>query len=160
MFLSSQVFCNKNKTILKEGDVLKFTKLAETMQVIAEKGAEVFYSGSVAQDLIKDIQDAGLVALTVRLVHAPGRCGTQSGKNEYDYTTLILPGGRMDMEDLKSFKVRTMDAWKVPLGEAVLHVAPPPAGGALLAFILRLMKGFRHLFKWFHFNDIIVFNFG
>lgn len=46
------------------------------------------------------------------------------------------------MEDLKNFKVRVTDAWKVPLGEADLHVAPPPAGGALLAFILRLMKEF------------------
>lgn len=50
------------------------------------------------------------------------------------------------MEDLKSFKVRMMDAWKIPLGETNLHVAPPPAGGALLAFILRLMQGFQHLF--------------
>lgn len=51
------------------------------------------------------------------------------------------------MEDLKNFKVRTMDAWKIPLGEANLHVAPPPAGGALLAFILRVMKGLKYLFK-------------
>lgn len=54
------------------------------------------------------------------------------------------------MEDLKNFKVRMMDAWKIPLGEANLHVAPPPAGGALLAFILRLMQGFQQLF----FNDL------
>lgn len=62
------------------------------------------------------------------------------------------------MEDLKNFKVRVTDAWKVPLGEADLHVAPPPAGGALLAFILRLMKGFQHLFMMSHFNCTIVSN--
>lgn len=45
--------------------MLKFSKLAETMQVIANLGAEAFYSGSVAEDLIKDIHEAGLVALTV-----------------------------------------------------------------------------------------------
>lgn len=60
---SSQVFCDKNQTVVTEGATLKFTKLAETMQVIAEKGAEVFYSGSVAQDLIKDVQEAGLVVV-------------------------------------------------------------------------------------------------
>lgn len=49
--------------MLKEGDILKFTKLAETMQVIADRGADAFYSGSVAEDLIKDIHEAGLVAL-------------------------------------------------------------------------------------------------
>lgn len=63
------------------------------------------------------------------------------------------------MEDLKNFKVRVTDAWKVPLGEADLHVAPPPAGGALLAFILRLMKGFQHLFMMSHFYCTIVSNF-
>lgn len=50
----------------------------------------------------------------------------------------------MDMEDLKDFEVRVTRAWKVPLGEADLHIAPPPAGGALVAFILKLMKGFKN----------------
>lgn len=44
------------------------------MQVIAEKGADVFYSGSVAKDLIKDIQEAGLVGLTVGPVYTAGYC--------------------------------------------------------------------------------------
>lgn len=56
------------------------------------------------------------------------------------------------MEDLKNFKVRVIDAWKVPLGEVNLHVAPPPAGGALLAFILKVMKGFQHTVMKFHIN--------
>lgn len=66
---------------------------------------------------------------------------------------MVFQGGTLDMEDLKNFKVRMMDTWKVPLGEANLYVAPPPAGGALLAFILKLMKGFQHLFflMMFHF---------
>lgn len=72
---------------------------------------------------------------------------------------MVLQGGSLDIEDLKNFKVRVMDAWKVPLGEADLHVAPPPAGGALLAFILRLMKGFQHLFMMFHFNRTMASDF-
>lgn len=48
------------------------------------------------------------------------------------------------MEDLKSFEVRVQDAWKVPLGDSQMYIPPPPAGGALLAFILQLMKGFKN----------------
>lgn len=46
------------------------------------------------------------------------------------------------MEDLRSFRVLEENAWKVSLGNAHLYIPPPPAGGALLAFILKLMKGF------------------
>ncbi|XP_071322634.1 glutathione hydrolase 5 proenzyme [Trachinotus anak] len=103
------LFCNKNKGALRTGDILKFPKLAETMETIAEQGADAFYSGKIGHDLIQDIQAAG---------------------------------GTLKMEDLKSFKVRVEDAWTVPLGDTQMHIAPPPAGGALLAFILKLMKEF------------------
>ncbi|XP_070706417.1 glutathione hydrolase 5 proenzyme [Pempheris klunzingeri] len=104
-----QVFCNKNGTILKEGDILKFPKLGETMEIIAKQGADAFYSGKIGQDLIEDIKTAG---------------------------------GTMKLEDLKSFQVRVEDAWTVPLGNTKMHIPPPPAGGALMAFILGVMKGF------------------
>ncbi|XP_068430173.1 glutathione hydrolase 5 proenzyme [Clinocottus analis] len=104
-----EVLCNKNKTVLSTGDILKFPKLAETMETIAEQGADAFYTGKIGHDLIRDIEAAG---------------------------------GTMKREDLKSFQVRVEDAWTVPVGDAKLHIPPPPAGGPLLAFLLRLMKGF------------------
>lgn len=55
---------------------------------------------------------------------------------------MLLLGGTLTMEDLKSFKVRVEVAWTVPLGDTQMHIPPPPAGGAILAFILKLMKGF------------------
>lgn len=58
-FFSSKIFCNHDKTVLREGDILKFPKLAETMEIIAEQGADAFYTGKIGQDLIKDIKDAG-----------------------------------------------------------------------------------------------------
>ncbi|XP_023262219.1 glutathione hydrolase 5 proenzyme [Seriola lalandi dorsalis] len=106
---SLQIVCNKNKTVLSTGDILKFPKLAETMEIIAKQGADAFYTGKIGHDLIQDIQAAG---------------------------------GTLTMEDLKSFKVLEQDAWTVPLGNIQMHIAPPPAGGALLAFILKLMKEF------------------
>nr|XP_040054104.1 glutathione hydrolase 5 proenzyme [Gasterosteus aculeatus aculeatus] len=104
-----EVLCNKNKTVLSTGDILKFPKLAETMQTIAAEGAEAFYTGKIGHDLIQDIEAAG---------------------------------GTLKKEDLQSFQVRVEDAWTVPVGDAKIYVPPPPAGGPLLAFILRLMKGF------------------
>ncbi|XP_068562250.1 glutathione hydrolase 5 proenzyme [Cebidichthys violaceus] len=104
-----EVLCNKNKTALSTGDILKFPKLAETMETIAEQGADAFYTGKIGHDLIQDIEAAG---------------------------------GTLEMEDLKSFKVHVQDAWPVLVGDTKIHVPPPPAGGPLLAFILRLMKGF------------------
>lgn len=55
----SEVFCNKNKTVLGMGDILKFPKLAETMETIAEQGADAFYTGQIGLDLIQDVKAAG-----------------------------------------------------------------------------------------------------
>ncbi|KAM4719735.1 glutathione hydrolase 5 proenzyme [Anableps anableps] len=104
-----KVLCNKNKTALSKGDTLQFSKLAETLEIIAEQGANAFYSGRIGLDLIQDIKDAG---------------------------------GTITMEDLKSYKVNVNSPWTVSLGTHQMHIAPPPAGGALVAFILRIMKGF------------------
>lgn len=54
---------------------------------------------------------------------------------------LLCIGGTLKMEDLKSFQVQVDDAWTVPLGNTQMHIPPPPSGGALLALILRVMKG-------------------
>ena len=59
LFSSSEVFCRENRTVLKTGDTLKFPKLAETMETVAEQGANVFYTGSIGRDLIHDIKASG-----------------------------------------------------------------------------------------------------
>lgn len=58
---SSEVFCDSEKNILKENDIVRFPKLADTYQRIAEEGPDVFYNGSMAQSIIEDIQAAGLL---------------------------------------------------------------------------------------------------
>ncbi|XP_072311531.1 glutathione hydrolase 5 proenzyme [Eucyclogobius newberryi] len=103
------IFCNKNRTVLKKGDTLKYPKLAETMETVGRFGADAFYSGKIGRDLIEDVK---------------------------------AKGGTLTMEDLKGFRVRVDDALRVPLGDTVMHIPPPPAGGALLAFILQLMREF------------------
>ncbi|XP_034048507.1 glutathione hydrolase 5 proenzyme [Thalassophryne amazonica] len=104
-----EILCNKNKTVLSKNVTIKFPKLADTMETIAQQGPDVFYTGKIGLDLIQDIRAAG---------------------------------GTLKMEDLKTYKVRVDDAWEVPLGNTKMYIPPPPAGGALLAFILSLMNGY------------------
>lgn len=55
------MFCDSEKRILKENDIVKFPKLAETYQRIADEGPDVFYNGTMAQSIVEDIQAAGAV---------------------------------------------------------------------------------------------------
>ncbi|CEI93379.1 Putative Gamma-glutamyltransferase [Rhizopus microsporus] len=45
--------------IAKPGDIIKRTKLAQTLKVIAEEGADVFYEGIIAQTIVNATQAAG-----------------------------------------------------------------------------------------------------
>ncbi|KAL4609609.1 gamma-glutamyltransferase 5-like [Arapaima gigas] len=53
------VFCNKKRTVLQPGETLRFPMLAKTMRIIAEEGADSFYTGKIAHDLIEDVKNAG-----------------------------------------------------------------------------------------------------
>ncbi|XP_062399411.1 gamma-glutamyltransferase 5a [Sardina pilchardus] len=104
-----KLFVDKDGKLLKEGDTLRFEKLADTLEIIAKEGGEAFYKGEIARNLISDIQEAG---------------------------------GTLSQEDLDSFKVQVLDAWKLPLGDYDMYIPPPPAGGAILSFILNTMRGY------------------
>ena len=49
----------KTGEVFKEGDIYKHPKMAETLQRISDNGADEFYSGEVARNLVKDISVAG-----------------------------------------------------------------------------------------------------
>ncbi|XP_066116122.1 glutathione hydrolase 5 proenzyme [Saccopteryx bilineata] len=51
-------------------------------------------------------------------------------------------GSQLTMQDLASFQPEVVDALEMPLGDYTLYSPPPPAGGAILSFILNVLKGF------------------
>uniref|UniRef100_A0A3B3T8W5 Gamma-glutamyltransferase 5a n=1 Tax=Paramormyrops kingsleyae TaxID=1676925 RepID=A0A3B3T8W5_9TELE len=104
------ILCYGNKTVFRQGAVMRFPKLAETFENIANYGANAFYTGRIARDLIQEIKEAG---------------------------------GTLTMEDLRSFQAKVTDAWTVPIDDYVMHFPPPPTGGAILAFLLNIMKGYK-----------------
>ncbi|KAM7090075.1 glutathione hydrolase 1 proenzyme [Ciconia maguari] len=53
-----EVFCRGGK-ILREGDIIKMPKLANTYETIASEGADAFYTGSLAKQIIDDIRSVG-----------------------------------------------------------------------------------------------------
>ncbi|XP_072770313.1 gamma-glutamyltransferase 1a isoform X2 [Nerophis lumbriciformis] len=67
-----EVFCDSHKNILKENDIVRFPKLADTYQRIADGGPDVFYNGSVAHNMVEDIQAAGgIITLEDLLEYQP-----------------------------------------------------------------------------------------
>ncbi|XP_078409933.1 glutathione hydrolase 1 proenzyme-like isoform X3 [Cetorhinus maximus] len=54
-----EIFCNSDGKILQENEIIKFPKLAETYQILADEGADVFYNGSLSQQIVNDIRNAG-----------------------------------------------------------------------------------------------------
>uniref|UniRef100_A0A8P4KEF1 Gamma-glutamyltransferase 5 n=1 Tax=Dicentrarchus labrax TaxID=13489 RepID=A0A8P4KEF1_DICLA len=54
-----KLYSDKNGMLLKTNDIVKFEKLIETLKIIADKGADAFYNGAIANNLVRDINEAG-----------------------------------------------------------------------------------------------------
>jgi gamma-glutamyltranspeptidase/glutathione hydrolase len=56
---------HQDGSYLREGEIVKIPDLAKTIRLIAQKGSQVFYTGELAQQIVKEIQaNGGLLTLT------------------------------------------------------------------------------------------------
>lgn len=50
---------NQTNTLYGEGDIIKREKLARTLEIIADQGADAFYNGSLSNHIVQEIQEQG-----------------------------------------------------------------------------------------------------
>ncbi|NXV97454.1 GGT1 hydrolase, partial [Calonectris borealis] len=108
-----EVFCRGGK-ILHEGDIIKMPKLANTYETIASEGADAFYTGSLAKQIIDDIR-----------------------------ISFSFPGGIVTLDDLRDYNATVIeDPIQITLGEFTLYTPSAPLSGPVLALIFNILKGY------------------
>ncbi|NXA27685.1 GGT1 hydrolase, partial [Ibidorhyncha struthersii] len=108
-----EVFCRGGK-ILHEGDIIKMPKLANTYETIASEGADAFYRGSLAKQIIDDIR-----------------------------ISFSFPGGIVTLDDLRDYNATVIeDPIQITLGEFTLYTPSAPLSGPVLALIFNILKGY------------------
>ncbi|XP_063791577.1 glutathione hydrolase 5 proenzyme [Pseudophryne corroboree] len=55
-----ELFC-KDQEVLKEGQFVNFTQLGHTLRMLADKGADSFYEGPIAEKMLEDLHKQGSV---------------------------------------------------------------------------------------------------
>ncbi|XP_072099776.1 glutathione hydrolase 5 proenzyme-like [Mobula birostris] len=102
-------------------DNVQYPLLAETLETIASKGPEAFYNGEIAQNLLKDIEEA-------------------SAANESEKSNLTK-------EDFQEYKAQMVQPLTISLANYTMYTPPLPSRGAILSFILKILEGYHFTAK-------------
>nr|VDC83725.1 unnamed protein product [Brassica rapa] len=103
------VFTNKGE-LLKKGDICYNTKLAATLEAVAEKCMKAFYEEDVAEKLVNDVREAGGI----------------------DLAHIIT----VTMKDLQSYEVKVSDV----MGYKIHGMWPPACGTTGFAMMMNVLE--------------------
>uniref|UniRef100_A0A8C2SBL1 Glutathione hydrolase 5 proenzyme n=1 Tax=Capra hircus TaxID=9925 RepID=A0A8C2SBL1_CAPHI len=83
-----------------------------------------------------------MLATTLETVATEGAEALYTGRlGQLLLEDIAKEGSRLTLQDLASFRPEVADALAMPLGDYTLYSPPPPAGGAILSFVLNVLKG-------------------
>src|SRR3989338_6752633 len=116
-----QVYGTSDGDVKKDGDLLVYPKLADTLEEIATSGADAIYSsgGSLIDDLLSDLQQAGSIITREDLVNYRVKI----------YSTLN------DTEEARPLSTYFM-------GYKIYVQRPAISGGACIIFMLNMLENF------------------
>ncbi|XP_055406160.1 glutathione hydrolase 5 proenzyme isoform X1 [Bubalus kerabau] len=84
-----------------------------------------------------------MLAATLETVATEGAEALYTGRlGQLLLEDIAKEGSQLTLQDLASFRPEVVDALAMPLGDYTLYSPPPPAGGAILSFVLNVLKGF------------------
>ncbi|XP_032823644.2 glutathione hydrolase 1 proenzyme [Petromyzon marinus] len=86
-----EVFCDESGKVLRENDTVRFTKLADTLEVIAREGADAFYTGSLARNISRDIQREGGIVTMEDLERYQAELVLEPLRSELDDYVIFTP---------------------------------------------------------------------
>ncbi|KAB0358348.1 hypothetical protein FD754_002504 [Muntiacus muntjak] len=103
---------------------------------------QLFFNGTEPLRL-QDPLPWPMLAATLETVAAEGAEALYTGRlGQLLLEDIAKEGSQLTLQDLASFQPEVADALAMPLGDYTLYSPPPPAGGAILSFILNVLKGF------------------
>ncbi|KAG5059021.1 hypothetical protein GLYMA_01G005200v4 [Glycine max] len=80
-----------NGTLLKAGDVCRNVELGRTLEVVAEQGPQAFYNGTIGENLVKDVRDAGGILMMEDLRNYKLEVTDATTVNVMGYTVYGMP---------------------------------------------------------------------
>jgi gamma-glutamyltranspeptidase/glutathione hydrolase len=121
---------------LNVGERLANKPLAETLRAVGEGGADAFYTGPIAADIVGTVQKARRPSLTRGAFNLVVR---QLGVAAEGEPTVDAPG-TLALQDLADYRALEKEPLCVPYHRFRICSAPPPSGGVTVLEVMRLLE--------------------